>query len=951
MDLLACPRPLCDRARAARLALRAVVLVAAMLAGPAAAQSQRAVTFQDLMRFRAIQNPVISDDGRVVAYSAVPDRGDGEGYVHALATGRVLTVPRGAQPSISKNGRWVAMSVRPTFAELEKAGRDRPRNAMALVDVETGTIAEMPNVERFAFSDDSRWLAWQRAPDPAKRAEKPPATGADAAGDIRDQAAPNSEAGKERRAGGTLTLRRLETGLDTVVPFVAAFVFDPASRVLVYAVSDPTGKGNGVFSRELKDPTAASAIAQGEAGSYGSFTWSRDGASLAFVATIEREVGKPEPAAVWVWDAASRRGRPAVTASQAPPGWTLPFTNSIAWSRDGGRLFFGFKPADAARAPQGPAATADAAAPDPYDEAALLEKAELDVWHWQDPQINSAQKRAWNREKDRTYRSVLHVDTGRVVGLASPEVPDLEVPENPRVGLATSEVPYLVASTWGDSGRDVYVVDLMSGTKRKILEKLEGRASMSPDGRFVAFFRDANWHLYDVERGSSRNLTATLGVSFADENHDTPDTPPAYGLGGWVDSGAALLVYDKYDIWQIPATDNDALCLTNGEGRRQAVQFRVESTDRDATSFGSGQPLLLSSFHDVEKSFGFYTAQAGRPGVVKRIHEPKRFRFLAKAEKADTVLFTRESYGEFPDLWISDATFARPIRVSTANPQAAEFDFGTAELVNWTSLDGLPLQGVLIKPAHYKPGVRYPVIVYFYELQSQRLNEWNETVVNHRPSFPLYAGAGYAIFLPDIVFEPGRPGPSILRCLLPGVQKLVEMGVADPKALGLHGHSWGGYGTAYLVTQTKMFAAAVAGAPVANMTSAYGGIRWETGIARQHQYERGQSRIGGSVWEYPERYIENSPLFFADRVTTPLLIEHGDEDGAVPWYQSIEFYLALRRLGKPAIFLQYRGEPHHVQKYPNKLDYAIKMKEFFDHYLKGAPAPEWITKGVPYTGQ
>jgi len=271
--------------------------------------------------------------------------------------------------------------------------------------------------------------------------------------------------------------------------------------------------------------------------------------------------------------------------------------------------------------------------------------------------------------------------------------------------------------------------------------------------------------------------------------------------------------------------------------------------------------------------------------------------------------------------------------------------------VTWNSLDGLPLEGVLIKPANYQPGRRYPVIVYFYERMSQRLFEFNEPVVNHRPSFSVYTSAGYAIFLPDVVFDIGHPGYSATKCLVPGVQKLIDMGIADPKAIGLHGHSWSGYETAFVITQTNIFAAAIAGAPVANMTSAYGGIRWESGLARQFQYEETQSRIGGSLWEYPERYIENSPLFFADRVETPLLIMHGDEDGAVPWYQSIELYLAMRRLGKDCIFLEYRGEPHHPQKYPNKLDYSIRMMQYFDHYLKGEPAAEWISKGVAYNGK
>ncbi|MGD9253762.1 MAG: prolyl oligopeptidase family serine peptidase, partial [Holophagae bacterium] len=323
----------------------------------------------------------------------------------------------------------------------------------------------------------------------------------------------------------------------------------------------------------------------------------------------------------------------------------------------------------------------------------------------------------------------------------------------------------------------------------------------------------------------------------------------------------------------------------------------------------------------------------------------------AKAAEADRVLFTRERYDEFPDLWITDLAFDDPKKLSDANPQIADFAWGSAELVEWSSADGIPLQGVLIKPGHFEPGTRYPVLTYYYRFFSQRLHEFNEPVVNHRPSFPIYASNGYAVFLPDIRFEVGLPGPAATKCLVPGLQKLVDMGVADPDALGLHGHSWSGYQTAFVVTQTDLFAAAVAGAPVSNMTSAYSGIRWGTGLSRQFQYEKSQSRIGGSLWEARDLYIENSPVFFADRIDTPLLIQHGDKDEAVPWYQAIELYLACRRLDKNCIFLQYRDEPHHLKIYANKLDYSIKMKQFFDHYLKGEPAPAWITEGVPYRGE
>ncbi|MDD8039958.1 MAG: prolyl oligopeptidase family serine peptidase, partial [Acidobacteriota bacterium] len=409
---------------------------------------------------------------------------------------------------------------------------------------------------------------------------------------------------------------------------------------------------------------------------------------------------------------------------------------------------------------------------------------------------------------------------------------------------------------------------------------------------------------------------------------------------------------DRHDIWAFPTGPKGSPdIVTAGEGRKENRSFRIILPDPERKFIRKSERLLLASTHLRDKNRGFYEAIAGTSGVTRLLEDRKNFTFKARAKDSGTILFTREDYREFPDLWTTDAAFGPARKISEANPQISEFAWGEAELVEWTSDDGRPLQGVLIKPGGYEPGRRYPVLVYYYEISSDRLYDFNEIVVNHRPCFPVYAGHGYAVFLPDIRFTVGRPGMSAVHCLVPGVRKLIDMGLADPKAVGLHGHSWGGYETAFVVTRTDLFAAACAGAPVGNMTSAYSGIRWESGMARQFQYEREQSRIGASLWDARDLYIENSPVFFADRIKTPLLLMHGDEDGAVPWYQSIELYLALRRLGKDCFFLQYRGEPHHPKTYANKLDYSIKMMEFFDHYLKGAPAADWIKTGVPYNGK
>ncbi len=931
--------------RLSRFGLVAALLVTLMaFPGPSSASpGTKPITFADLMKFRAIANPVISEDGTVVAYGAQPDRGDGEGIIHVLASGKVIKVPRGSQPAVSIDGRFVTMVVKPAFAVTEKAGKDKPKPGLALVNVSTGAVVNVADVDKSALSADGKWLAYLLSADAG--AAKPGAKPAPAA-------TPAKPAVAERKPGGMLRLRNLATGAETPIPLVTGFAFDPASKHIAYVVADRLWKGNGLFVRPLDGASANPIrVAADPDGKYEPLAWTKDGRRLAALSAIEKD-GKPGAATVWVWDATARQSRKAVAAEALPAGWIVPFKNGLDWSDDGARLFVGLKPAPPERKSGAkPAAKGAPADPDPYDFSAILSKVELDVWHSQDPRIVPQQKIQWDREKDRTYRAVLHVETGKLIQLATLDLPDVDVPDNAKVALATTALPYQRQATWDEGYRDVYVVDLATGARKPIVSKLNERAMLAPDGRTVVFFKDRAWHAYECAKGTTTSLTASIEVSLVDESHDTPDQAPPHGFGGWVDQGASVLVYDRYDIWQIPATGGTPMNITAGQGRRQQVTFRTVATDPDAKSFAARQPILLTAYHEREKNFGFYQARPGAAGVELRLDEKKRFRFVARAKKADANVYTRESYEEFPDLWVADSSFKQPKKITDANPQLAEFAWGAAELVEYASADGVPLQGVLIKPANYQPGKRYPVITYFYERQSQRLYEFNEPVVNHRPSFAVYAGAGYAVFLPDVVFEIGHPGQSMLKCVVPAVQKLVDMGLADPKALGLHGHSWGGYGTAYLVTQTNMFKAAVAGAPVANMTSAYGGIRWESGLARQFQYEKTQSRIGGSLWEFPLQFLENSALFYSDRVTTPLLIEHGDEDGAVPWYQSIEYYLALRRLDKDVIFLQYRGEPHHLKKYPNKLDYSIKMKEYFDHYLKGEPAAEWIAKGVPYQGK
>ena len=940
-----------------------VVLVLVCSAAVVAGAGDRPLTFRDQMQFRQIEGAVISADGGWIAATLVPDRGDGEVLARSTAGETEHRVERGAAPEISADARWLVSKITQTLEAREKARRDdddEPKGGLSILDLSTGEEIRIDEVESFALSADGRWLAYKCFEVEDEAVEDEAKGEAEAVAASGEEAEPKTDDEEEEEELGTdLVLRELATGDETTIEHVSAYAFAENAALLAAAVAAPEGEGNSVRVWDRRgEATETFVMHAATRGRYTALSWAEDVDRLAFVAAVDDEDGEPGDAEVWVWtdDGEARR---VASKKDAPEGFTLPSANELDWSRDGARLFFGFKPVSETETDADADAGADAGEEpfDPYDTEAILEDRKVDVWHWKDPRIIPNQKERWEEhEKDRVYRAVVHLATGRVVQLADLELPEVEPTDNPRFALGRSDLPYLREITWDGRYADGFVVDLGTGERTLVAQRLAGgwrepRASLSPDGGAVVYYDDGDWFFFDTEKGSTRNLTAGLPVPFADEDWDYPADPPGYGHSEWMEDSSGVLLYDKYDIWLALVDGGEPTNLTRGVGREKKTVFRVVDLDPESELLDASRPILVEGYHDLEKHDAYYSL-TDHEGAVKIYGDGNhRLEFVARADDTEAILFTRERYDEFPDLWFSNLDLADPVRLTGVNPQIADFAWGNAELVEWTTADGAELQGVLITPDGWQPGTRLPVLVYYYRFFSHRLHLFNEPVVNHRPSFPVYASSGYAVFLPDIRFEVGRPGPSAVECLTSGIEHLVEIGVADPDAVGLHGHSWSGYQTAFVVTQTDIFTAAVAGAPVSNMTSAYSGIRWGTGLARQFQYEMSQSRIGGSLWETPHLYIENSPVFFADRISTPLLIQFGDEDEAVPWTQGIELYLACRRLDKDCIMLQYRGEPHHLKQAGNKLDYSIKMKQFFDHHLRGEPAPGWMTDGVPYAGE
>jgi dienelactone hydrolase len=518
--------------------------------------------------------------------------------------------------------------------------------------------------------------------------------------------------------------------------------------------------------------------------------------------------------------------------------------------------------------------------------------------------------------------------------------------------IGMSDLPYRMEVSWDQSYNDVFLLDLKTGKPSRVLEHWGSNAtSMSPGGKYVLYFDETtgNWHTYRVSDGARVNLTDKMSVKFQQSN-DVPDLPGAFGVAGWTADDKSVLLYDEFDIWEMKPDGGTPRNVTAGEGRKAQVALRYRSMDPQERVIPANRPLLLSATDDRTRATGFYrlanlTSTAPPEKVVML---DKAFGAVNKAKNADTVVFTLSRFEEFPDLWTSDLGFKDMKKVSNVGAQQAQFTWGKSELIEYINADGKKLRAILTKPDNFDPGKKYPLMVYIYEELTGGLHTYNTPNVGTSINIPRYVSNGYIMLRPDIVYTTGYPGEAAEKCVIPAVNTVVNMGFIDPKRIGIQGHSWGGYQITHLITRTNLFAAVEAGASVSNMISAYGGIRWGTGMVREFQYEKTQSRIGAPPWDAPLQFIENSPIFWVKKIQTPYLTIHNDADDAVPWYQGIEFITALRRIGREGYMFTYNGELHGLRNRDNQKHWTVHMDEFFDHYLLGKARPEWMDKGVPF---
>ena len=875
-------------------------------------KAQKALTPQDLEAWKRITVRAISDDGQWVASVFSPWRGDSEVQIYSSAGKQIHTYTPASEVKFSSSSVYALVKQVPALSlvdslKLKKTKKDKmPMDELVVRELKTGKEWKIDSLKSYRLAEAGDWIAYQRT--------------------LKDS---------------SLVVASLN-GVDKyILPSASAYGFAKEKSALYFVTKeDKDGKKPGmyVWTAETRQPVL---VKEGK-GVFVQPAFDKVGNKLAFLYTDDKKE-KDYTLSLWISEnAGTARELVTRTTTGLSEGWVVSPNQHLTFSDDASRLFLGTAPAPLRK------------------DSTVLDsnRPNVQVWNWDEPVQYTVQHYNVKRDLKKSYAAVYSLSENKLIQVADEECPNVQLPIKGMGdwAIVSTSKPYSLSSMWeGRSRSDYYKVSLYTGERTLIAKADYAGYRLSPAGKYVGTYNATDSCWYTINLADNRKIQLTAPQSFPawDEESDTPDYPRGHGSAGWTKDDAAILIYDRYDIWSFDPEGKKTPVKLTKNGRDTKITYRYVNLDREQEYVDLTKPVMITGFNEVDKTTGIYRARLSAPANPSLLLGGRyNFGNMAKAKNVDKYIYTRENYEVYPDIWVTDASFKKNVQLTQGIRQQESYIWGTAELISWMSLDGKKLEGVIYKPANFDPNKKYPMIVNFYERNSETLYKYHMPEA-HRSTidYCMYLSNGYIVFNPDVRYRDGYPGESCYNSVMPGIQEVLSRGYVDEKRIGAQGHSWGGYQVAYLATRTQLFAAIESGAPVVNMFSAYGGIRWGSGLARSFQYEHTQSRLGATPWTDPRRYYENSPLFLMDKVSTPILIMHNDQDGHVPWYQGIEYFVALKRLGKPAWMLNYTGEPHWPTKNPNKLDFQIRMKQFFDHFLKGEPMPKWMKEGVPAVKQ
>ena len=893
--------------------------------------------------WKRVANEKVSRSGNFTTFEVLPHQGDGVLTIYNLQTERRDTFVRATNAEFSYHESFIIFTIKPgfdTLRKLELAKVDKkkwPKDTLAVFYFNRDTLIKIPNVLSHSLAEKEDVLAYITDDNEIKtEAEEIPWW------KFWKRISFRKSETKEIKSDGHHFYVLNDKG-ETVKEFlnVTSFLLDETATNIVLVrqekITVDKKEKDSVWLHNYKFSGRSDTLSI-VSNEIKSLNFSHGNDKLAFLTSTDTNKIKQFELALWDLNSGSFK----IVADTNTQSW--PAQKSVSefrkpeFSADGNILFFGIS---------------DKPVQEPKDTLVDAEKVKLDIWNWKEDRLQPQQLLELSRDKRQNHLYAYHLNEDRFVQLSNDSLKvrlNIYDDANPEYLHAINEKPYSHTYNWAMPYlTDHYRISLETGEAELIMKEVGFGGELSPSGNKYVFFNreDLNQYFIDLEKKDTTCITCQEPtVIWLSDNNGMPFEPAPMGIVGWTKGESAVIVESENDLWNFDFATKKITSLTGRIGLDQRIKMQLQNIDRDSAYIDLSETLIVG-MDRKSKDRIIYTNENG---VFKsKMRTPHEILSIHKNKERDIISYRKMSLKDYPDLYVNNLNFDAEKRLSNANPQQDEYNWASVELVKWISYDSIPLEGLLYKPEDFDTSKSYPLLVYFYELYSDELHNHYAPRPTASIIFPTeYASAGYMVFIPDIRYREGHPAQSAYDCIMSGTDHvLAKYPNVDSTRMGLQGQSWGGYQAAQLITMTTRYKAAMAGAPVANMFSAYGGMRWGSGLNRAFQYEKTQSRIGKTIWEAPELYRENSPLFFLPNVQTPLLIMHNDGDGAVPWYQGLELFNGLKRLGKPVWLLNYNGDDHNLMKNANRMDLSIRMRQFFDFYLMGKEEPIWMSKGIP----
>ena len=902
-----------------------------LVAMPVSAQEKPILTQDHYDKWERLGAAVLSPNGAWMAVSIRRVSEEEELRIHSTTSDSVVIVPFGSRAVFSSDNRWVAYSIGRSTEERDSArSRDEAiYDKLGLLNLETGEQTVRADFASFHFSDDGRYLALRRY--------KP----------------------KDRESDGAdVVVHDLLSDRDMSFGNVSEMAWQSEGSLLAMTTDAVDQVGNGVT---VYDPLSGRIRSMdSDEATYRQLSWRDDSSDLVVYKTEIDEVFEDTAHVALVWrDIAGDQGVSYRLSSETndafPASMRIVEFRAPSWSNDGQTLFVGIQE----RRPSS-FECEDGDSEEAGTDQECLEKEEeaagVEIWHTLDRDPVPQQRVRERQLRRENYLSAWDLESGGFVQLGDDLTEENEIVRGGQYVIGTDETPYDEHAMFRQQFLDLYEIDVETGAKSKIADRISSVESPSLNSRYILWFAEEDWYSHDLEDGETQNITANLETVFVNlDVTPTREQMPSFGIAGWMEDGRSVLLNDQWDVWRVRLDGSGAERLTSGAS--QSIRYRIASNDLDSDDdgIGSDETIYYSVYSEWTKKAGFAGAAPGDDPQIL-VWEDKRFGGFSspflKADDADLFAFRMEGFDDSPDYFVAGPDLADPHQVTETNPFQSDYAWGRVELVDYENEWGRRLQGVLTYPANYDPSQSYPMIVYHYELLSQGMHQYQVPDPTQYYNQQIWSQDGYFVFRPDIVYRDRRPGQSNVETLRPAVAAaLAQAPSVDEEKVGLIGHSWGGYQTTYFVTQDDLFASAVAGAPLTNLMSMYLSFYWNSGGTDARIFEISQGRMQVPWWEDWDSYEANSPIHHIQNMETPLLMMFGTNDGAVEYNQGVEFYNAARRLGKQMVMLSYDGENHGLAREPNQLDYQHRIMQWFGHYLKGEPAPDWISAGVPYVTQ